>query len=441
MKKPVVAIVGRPNAGKSTLFNRLLRRRKAITEKTPGVTRDRIEAEIEWDNRRFIIVDTGGFTEATATSPSSEDTIMSQVRRQALFAIDEADVVIHLGDAKEGVTPEDMELMRLLREKAKKTVIAVNKIDTPSKKDLIYEFYRLGDEPVGVSAQTGLGIEELMEKVLSILPEKGVGEEERRPAIAIVGRPNTGKSTLLNTLLGKERAIVTPIPGTTRDSIDSVCRYYGKEYILIDTAGIRRKARIKENIEYYAVTRAIESIERADIVILLLDATEGITDQDQKIAAIIREKNKPAIVAFNKWDLVDDPDNRLKYLTEDFRRRLPHLSYAPILTISGLKKKRVTKIFPLVDEILREGEKRIPTSELNRILKTLKEELMLPTYRGKEVKIYYLTQAETSPPGFVLFVSHPQAIKEAHRRYIENLLRDRFGFKGNPVRIYIRESR
>ncbi|MCX7793132.1 MAG: ribosome biogenesis GTPase Der [Thermodesulfovibrionales bacterium] len=434
MKLPLVAIVGRPNAGKSTLFNRIIRQKKAITEKTPGVTRDRIEAQAEWDGRRFILVDTGGFTDI-------EDTIMAQVRKQALFAIDEADVVIHLLDSKTGATPEDMELMRFLREKNKKTIFAVNKIDTPSKKDLIYEFYKLGDEPMPLSAQTGYGIEELMERVLSLLPEKKEKETVILPKIAIVGRPNTGKSTLVNTLLGKERMIVSPEPGTTRDSVDSICRYYGKEYILIDTAGIRRKARIEDSIEFYSVTRAMRSIERADVVILLLDALEGITDQDQKIAGLIRENNKSAIVAFNKWDKVEEPDKRLKFLLSEFQRKLPHLDYAPILTISGLEKKRVTKIFPLIDEILAERKKRITTGELNRILKKIKEELMVPAYKGKEVKIYYLTQAETEPPGFVLFVNFPQAIKEHHKKYIENLLRESFGFKGSPVKIYIRESR
>jgi GTP-binding protein len=441
MKRSVVAIVGRPNAGKSTLFNRLIKQRRAITEKTPGVTRDRIEAELEWEGRRFVLVDTGGFTD-------SEDSIIAQVRKQALYAIDEADVVIHLLDSKIGVSPEDMELMRLLREKGKKTILAVNKIDTPSKKDLIYEFFKLGDEPLPVSAQTGYGIEELLERVISYLPKKvqeEVGGESNSsgdyPKIAIVGRPNTGKSTLVNTLLGKERVIVSPLPGTTRDSVDSLCRYYGKPYILIDTAGIRRRSRIEESIEYYSVTRAFKSIERADVVVLLIDATEGITDQDQKIAEIIRENNKSAIVAFNKWDLVEKPEERLRFLMAEFERKLPHLSYAEVLTISGLHKKRVTKLFPLVEEILKERKKRIPTGELNRLIKKIKEELMIPTYRGKEVKIYYLTQAETEPPGFVLFVSHPEAIKEYHRRYIENLLRERFGFKGSPVRIYIRESR
>lgn len=434
MKKPLIAIVGRPNAGKSTLFNRLIRQKKAITEKTPGVTRDRIEAEAEWEGKRFILVDTGGFTDM-------EDTIMTQVRKQALYAIDEADMVIHLLDAKIGVTPEDMELMRLLKEKNKKVIFAVNKIDIPSKMNLIYEFYKLGDEPLPVSAQTGYGIEELMDKVLSLIPQKEQRESLGLPKIAIVGRPNTGKSTLINTLLGKERMIVSPLPGTTRDSVDSICKYYGKQYVLIDTAGIRKKAKIEDNIEYYSITRAMKSIERADVVILLIDAIEGITDQDQKIAGMIRENYKSAIVCFNKWDKVEEPDKRLKYLLSEFQIKLPHLSYAPVLTISGLERKRVTKLFPLVDEILSERKKRIHTGELNRLLKRIKEELMIPAYRGREIKIYYLTQAETEPPGFVLFVNFPQAIKEEHKKYIENLLRERFGFRGSPIRIYIRESK
>lgn len=434
MKKPTVAIVGRPNAGKSTLFNRLIRQRKAITEKIPGITRDRIESEIEWDNKRFVLVDTGGYTEI-------DEPIMAQVRRQALFAVDEADVVIHLVDAKEGVTPEDIELSKLLRERGKAVVLGVNKIDTPSKKDLVYEFFKLGHEPMPVSAQTGYGIEDIMERVISLLPDKPIKTETELPKIAIVGRPNTGKSTLVNTLLGKERVIVSPTPGTTRDAVDSVCRYYGKEYILIDTAGIRRKAKIEDRIEYYSVTRAMKAIERADVVVLLIDSLEGISEQDQKIADFIRQQDKAAIVAFNKWDLVEEPDKRLRYLMGEFQRKLPHLSYAPTITISGLQKKRVTKLFPLVNEILDERKRRIPTGELNRILKKIKEELMIPSYRGREIKIYYLTQAETSPPGFVLFVNYPQAFKEPHKRYIENLLRERFGFKGNPVRIYIKESR
>ncbi len=433
MALPIVAIVGRPNAGKSTFFNRIVKAKIAITEKVPGVTRDRIMRDTEWDNKRFTLVDTGGFTEV-------DDEILLQVRKQALYAVEEADVVILLLDGKIGITPEDMELNRILKEKNKKVIYAVNKIDDVSKKDMVYDFYKLSDRIIPVSAITGLGIDELMENVVSLLPDTDMEYEKDIPRIAIVGRPNTGKSTLVNSLLGKERMIVSEEPGTTRDSVDSICKYYSRRYLLIDTAGIRKKSRIEDDIEYYSVLRAMKSIERADVVLLLIDSMEGITDQDQRIAGIIDEKGKGAIVLFNKWDLVREPERRYRELMNEFNWKLWYLSYAPVCTVSGLTRKRITKIFPIIDRVISERKKRISTGELNRIFMKAKDEINIPPYRGREVKLYYLTQVETSPPGFALFVNYPDAIRDEHKRYFEKRLREKFLFYGNPIRIFIKKS-
>ena len=436
MRKPILAIVGRPNVGKSTLFNRIVRAREAIVEDTPGVTRDRIYRTAKWDDCEFIVIDTGGIY------PEKTDEIVAQTKEQSLFAVQEADVVLVLFDGREGLTELDREVVELLRPYKKPVFYAVNKIDHKNKEELLYEFYSLGVERLfPLSAITGHGFPELMDAVVELFP-KGHAEEaehEDIPRIAIVGKPNVGKSTLVNALTGKERMIVSSKPGTTRDAVDTICKYYGKPYLLVDTAGLRRKSKISYNLEKYMVLRAVKSIDTADVVILLIDANEGITEQDQKIASLIHRYGKGIIIAFNKWDLVKEPDVRLSELKRDFSWKLGFVSYAPIITISGLSRKRTTKLFPLVDEIIAERQKRITTSELNRFKDEVSENL--PSYKGKRLKIYYCTQTEVSPPTFVFFVNYPEAFKPEYIRFIEKKLRERFGFKGTPINIVIRERR
>ncbi|RME66578.1 MAG: ribosome biogenesis GTPase Der, partial [Nitrospirae bacterium] len=343
-------------------------------------------------------------------------------------------------DGREGPTEADREIVNLLRETNKKVLYVVNKIDSPKKEDLLLPFYELGIEPLKVSAQTGHGFQELMDKILERLPSRPPAEErlqEDIPRIAIVGRPNVGKSTLVNALTGRERMIVSPLPGTTRDAIDSVCKYYGRKYLLIDTAGLRRKSRISYSLERYMVVRAIRAVERADIVLLLIDSQEGITEQDQKIANLADRYGKSLIIAFSKWDLVENPETRYATLMYEFQRDLHFVSYAPVLTLSGLTRKRVTKIFPLVDELMAERKKRVPTAQLNHIRDSLNHGL--PSYRGKPTKLFYITQVETEPPGFVLFVNHTEPFRKHHLRFIERKLRESFGFKGTPIRLYLRK--
>lgn len=440
--RTIVAIVGRPNAGKSTLFNRMVRtsmqaKPLAITESTPGVTRDRNYGEAEWEGKRFIVVDTGGFF---AEETLQEDKgISMQVRQQALYAIDEADLIIHLLDGKEGMTPADSELAGILRRSGKKILWVANKIDAPDKEYRITEFYSIGADILPVSAAEGYGFDELMDRIIE---ECRIHDEEFReqaeiPNIAVVGRPNVGKSTLINSLLGKERLIVSPVPGTTRDTIDSICTYYGKKYLLIDTAGIRRKGK-SYPIERFAVVRAIRSIERADVVLIVLDASYGIVDQDQKIAGIVEESGKGAIFLLNKWDVVKEPEAEYKRLREELKRKMWFMDYVPFITTSGLDRRRITTIFPLVDEIIAERRKRIPTAELNRFLSNVTSARVFPLYRGKELKFFYMTQVAVEPPAFTIFVNYPAGVKEQHIRYIEKSLRDRYSFKGTPVRIYVK---
>ena len=433
MATPVVAILGRPNVGKSTLFNRILRSRVAIVEDFPGVTRDRLYREVSWDDRRFILVDTGGLFAET------DDPINVATRRQSLFAAEEADIIILLFDGKEGLTPLDREIVDLLRDLKKPIIYVVNKIDSPEKESHMLEFYELGiDELLPLSAAGGYGFSDLMERVISLLPgEAEERKEDQVPRIAIVGRPNVGKSTLVNALLSKERMIVSPIPGTTRDSVDSLCSYYRRHYLLIDTAGLRRKSRIAYPVERFMSLRAINSIERADVVLLMVDAREGITEQDQKIASLVDRYGKGLIILFNKWDLVENPDERYRQLQREMSWKLHFVGYAPFLTISANTRKRATKVFPLIDEIMEERRRRIPTSELNRFIREI--EPSLPAYRGRKTKIYYITQTGVEPPQFVFFPNRPESFKPETIRYIERLIRARYPFKGTPVRIYVRK--
>lgn len=435
MPKPFVVIVGRPNVGKSTLFNRIAGGEAAIVESIPGVTRDRNYQETEWGGKTFVIVDTGGFY------PEPAEDIFPQVKEQAEFAIEEADLIIHLLDGKEGLTPHDTDLSRMLRASGKKVLWAVNKIDAPTREDRLYDFYSLGvDELVPLSAATGYEFDEFMDRIVSLLPkgERG-GEDVDYPKIAVVGRPNVGKSTLVNTLLGKTRMIVSPLPGTTRDSIDSVCTYYGKKYLVIDTAGIRKKGKVGYSIERYSMVRAIRSIERCDVTLVVLDASDGIVEQDRRIAGIVGQYGKGAVFLFNKWDLVREPDIVYKRYMHEFRDKIWFFNHAPVLTLSGLERKRVTKVFPLIDEVVSQRRKRISTAALNTILRETISRSPIPLYRGKTVKFYYMTQVGVEPPQFVLFANYPEGVKDSSLRHVEKILREQFSFSGTPLRIFVRK--
>lgn len=432
MPKPIVVIIGRPNVGKSTLFNRMTGSHAAIVENTPGVTRDRHYLDAEWEGRSFVVVDTGGFY------PEPSDDIFLQVKEQALFAISEGDVIIHLLDGKDGLTPSDKEISRLLRTSGKKVLWVVNKIDAPTREERLYDFYPLGaDNLWPVSAATGYCYGEFMDALVSVLP---VYQEEKTeyPKVAVVGRPNVGKSTLVNSLLSKKRMIVSPVPGTTRDSIDSVCTYYGRKYLFIDTAGIRRKDSFGYSIERFAMVRAVRSIERCDVAVMVLDAGEGIVEQDQKIAGIIESFGKGALLVLNKWDLIEKPEEAYRQWEKEVRRKIWFMPYAPFLTVSAVQKKRITRFFPSVDAVITERKKRIRTADLNRVLREVASSMNLPSFRGRPVKIYYLTQVTTEPPGFVLFTNHPALFRDFHIRHIEKVLRNHFSFTGTPIRIYIR---
>lgn len=434
MSKPLVVIVGRPNVGKSTLFNRMVGSQAAIVEAIPGVTRDRNYMEANWEDRSFIVVDTGGFY------PEPAEDIFQQVKEQALFAIDEADLIIHLMDGKEGLTPHDVELSKILRASGKKILWGVNKVDAPTKEDRLYDFYRLGvDDLLPVSAATGFEFEEFMSKVLSLLPPDRGGETGAEyPKIAVVGRPNVGKSTLVNTLLSKNRMIVSPVAGTTRDSVDSLCTHYKRKYILIDTAGIRKKGKIGYSVERYSMVRAIRSIERCDVALVVLDASEGIVEQDKKIAGAVEKYGKGAVFLLNKWDMVTDPDVLYKKYMAEFQHKFWFFNHAPVLTISGLERKRVTKVFSLINDVMSERGKRINTADINNVLRTAVARMPAPTHKGKEVKLYYMTQVGTEPPEFVIFSNNPGGIKDSYLKYVERSLRDAFSFMGTPIRIFVK---
>jgi GTP-binding protein len=430
MPKPVAVIVGRPNVGKSTFFNRIVGRQAAIVEDIPGVTRDRNYMNAEWEDKPFVIVDTGGFY------PQHDDNIFIQIKEQALFAIDEADVIIHLFDGKEGLTPNEADLVKLLRASGKPVLWAVNKIDAESRMDKLTDFYSLGlDEIHPVSAATGLGFDDLMDRLAALMPES-IPETLQYPKLAIVGRPNTGKSTLVNSLLGQKRMLVSPVAGTTRDPVDSVATYYGKKYLFIDTAGIRRKNRRGYSIERFAMVRTLKSIERADMAVIIIDASEGVVSDDQKIAGMVRDYGRSALFVLNKWDLVrGEPDDAYRRLTAEIAAKFWFFPQAPVLTTSGLDRTRITKIFPLANKIMSERSKRVRTSVLNRIV----SEFALPSASGRKVKIYYMTQYGTSPPEFAIFTNKPSAIKDSHVRHIEAKLREAYGFMGTPIRIRIKE--
>jgi GTP-binding protein len=436
MTKPLVALVGRPNVGKSTLFNRLVEQRLAIVEDVPGTTRDRIYADAEWGGTTFTFVDTGGLV------PDSGDDLSSMVRGQVEIAISEAEAIILLVDVKEGVTASDLEIAALLRRSGKPVLLAVNKADNESRRQEAVEFYELGlGDPIPISALHGTGTGDLLDALLQV----GWAEMRQAPSqgtrIAIVGRPNVGKSSLLNSVLGQERMIVSETPGTTRDAVDSLAEWKGEEVTLIDTAGIRRRGRVSPGIERYSVMRALRAIQRADVVLLLLDATEGVTEQDAHIAGYVVDEAKGLVIVVNKWDLVEKDTYTMQYYTDEIRRALRFVAYAPLVFVSAMTGQRVGNAMDLALEVQRSRTARVPTGELNRLISEAVSKHSPPSKRGKRLKIYYATQVGTAPPGFVLFVNDPRLVHFSYERYLENQLRRSFGFEGSPVRMVFRRRK
>jgi GTPase len=437
---PVIAIIGRPNVGKSTLFNRVLGTRNAIVDDVPGVTRDRNYSDGTYQGRSFRLVDTGGL------DPSATDGMLSLIRRQSQLAIAEADVLIFLMDGREGLNPGDEEIVRLLRGVGKPVFYAINKIDTPKSEPLLADFYRLGrDMLYPLSAEHGTGVDELLEAILPLLPHSSeeTDPSESPPRIAVVGRPNVGKSTLINTLLGQDRMVVFELPGTTRDAIDTLVTYRGRSYILTDTAGIRRRGRIERGIEGYSVARAMRAMGRSDVALLLLDAVEGITEQDTKIAGLALKQGRACLLLVNKWDLCQSNETARGRYELELRRRLPFLPWAPVLFGSALKPESISEVFPLVDQVVTAFTTRAPTGQLNKFLQEVIDQNPLPVRRGKPskaVKSVFMTQVATKPPVFALFVGHPQDVGKTYLRFLENRLREQYQFSGSPIRILVKQK-
>ena len=435
MAKPLVAVVGRPNVGKSTLFNKLAGKRIAIVEDTPGVTRDRIYADAEWLNHSFTLIDTGGI------EPDSEDIILSQMRRQAELAMETADVIVFLCDGKQGITAADYEVAAMLRHTKKPVVLAVNKLDHAGLLDEVYDFYALGiGDPIAISAGQALGIGDLLDEVVAHFPEHEAQEEEDSAIqIAVVGKPNVGKSSLVNALLGEERSIVSDIAGTTRDSIDSRFTHGEKEYVLIDTAGIRRKRAVEdETIERYSVIRSLAAVRRCDVCLVVVDAQQGMSEQDVKIAGYCHEEGKACVVLVNKWDAVEKDTYTMNRFKEDIARDLAFMSYVPQLYISARTGQRVNKVLEMVDMVYAQTTMRVPTGMLNDVINEAVTVTEPPSDKGRRLKIYYATQASIRPPTFILFVNSPETMHFSYKRYLENYLRKTFGLTGTPIRIIVR---
>lgn len=438
MGKPIVAVVGRPNVGKSTLFNALAGSRISIVQDTPGVTRDRIYADVSWLNYNFTMIDTGGI------EPDSGDVILSQMREQAQIAIDTADVIIFLVDVRQGMQDADSKVADMLRRSRKPVVLAVNKVDNFEKMSMdVYEFYNLGmGEPYPISAASQLGIGDLLDEVVSHFPDRtGEDEEDDRPKIAVVGKPNVGKSSLVNRLTGDNRVIVSDIAGTTRDAIDTPVKYHGREYVFIDTAGLRRKNKIKEEIERYSIIRAVTAVERADVVLLMIDGTEGVTEQDAKIAGIAHERGKGIIIVVNKWDAVEKDDKTIYRQTEKIRQILSFLSYAEIMFISAKTGQRAQNVYDMIDMVIENNSMRVATGVLNEIVAEAVAMQQPPTDKGKRLKIYYVTQVSVKPPTFVIFVNDKELAHFSYVRYLENRIRDAFGFRGTSLKFIVRERK
>ncbi len=438
MSKPVVAVVGRPNVGKSTLFNVLAGERISIVQDTPGVTRDRIYAEVSWLDVSFTLIDTGGI------EPDSSDIILSQMREQAQIAIDTADVILFLTDVRQGLVDADSKVADMLRRSRKPVVLVVNKVDSFEKyMSDVYEFYNLGiGDPIPISAASRLGIGDMLEEVIKHFPQREEEEEEdERPKIAIVGKPNVGKSSLINHLVGEERVIVSEIAGTTRDAIDTEIVYQGREYVFIDTAGLRRKSKIKEELERFSIIRAVTAVERADVVIVMIDATEGVTEQDAKIAGIAHERGKGIIIAVNKWDAIEKNDKTIYRHTERIREILSFMPYAEILFISAKTGQRTKKLFDMIDVVLENNSMRVATGVLNEIMSEAVAMQQPPSDKGKRLKLYYITQVAVKPPTFVIFVNDKKLMHFSYIRYLENRIREAFGFQGTSLKFFIRERK
>ncbi len=438
MSKPIVAIVGRPNVGKSTLFNVLAGEMISIVKDTPGVTRDRIYADCTWLNSRFTLIDTGGI------EPDTKDIILSQMREQAEIAIATADVIIFITDVRQGLVDSDAKVADMLRRSGKPVVLVVNKVDSFAKfMPDVYEFYNLGiGDPVPVSAASRLGIGDLLDEVVKHFDEQeGDDEDDDRPRVAIVGKPNVGKSSIINKLLGENRVIVSDIAGTTRDAIDTVIKRNGTEYVFIDTAGLRRKSKIKEELERYSIIRTVTAVERADVVVLVIDATEGVTEQDAKIAGIAHERGKGIIIAVNKWDAIEKNNKTVNEFSAKIREILSFMPYADIIYISALSGQRLPKLFDHIDVVIENQNLRISTGVLNEILMEAVAMQQPPSDKGHRLKIYYMTQVAVKPPTFVLFVNDKELMHFSYTRYLENKIREAFGFGGTSLRFITRERK
>ena len=438
MSKPIVAIVGRPNVGKSTLFNVIAGDSIAIVKDTPGVTRDRIYADCSWLNYNFTLIDTGGI------EPDSSDVILSQMRDQAQIAIDTADVIIFLVDVRQGLTDADGKVADMLRRSQKPVVLCVNKVDSFKKMEAdVYEFYNLGiGDPIPVSASNHQGVGDLLEAVSDHFKKDGSeSDDDDRPRIAIVGRPNVGKSSIVNRLVGEKRVIVSDIAGTTRDAIDTPLKRNGREYILIDTAGLRRKSKIHEDLERYSIIRTVTAVERADVVVMVIDAAEGVAEQDAKIAGIAHERGKGVIIAVNKWDAVEKDDKTIYKMTEKIKQTLAYMPYAEFVFISAKTGQRLDKLFELIDMIIENQSMRIATGVLNEILAEAVAMQQPPSDKGRRLKIFYMTQISVKPPTFVVFVNDKKLMHYSYTRYIENQIRNAFGFRGTPLRFINRERK
>lgn len=438
MSKPIVAIVGRPNVGKSTLFNALAGHMISIVKDTPGVTRDRIYADIEWLNYQFTMIDTGGI------EPDSSDIILSQMREQAQIAIDTADVIIFMTDVKQGLIDADSKVADMLRRSHKPVVLVVNKVDNYNKMMAdVYEFYNLGiGDPIPISAAQRSGLGDMLDKVTEYFKELDLDEDEDdRPRVAIVGKPNVGKSSIINKLTGESRVIVSNIAGTTRDAIDTDVVWNGREYVFIDTAGLRRKSKVKEDIERYSIIRTVTAVERADVVIIVIDAVEGVTEQDAKIAGIAHENGKGVIIAVNKWDAIEKNDKTIYEYTGNVRDVLSFMPYAEIMYISAKTGQRLPKLFDMIDMVIANHSLRIETGVLNEILAEAVALQQPPSDKGKRLKLYYITQVTVKPPTFVIFVNDKKLMHFSYTRYIENKIREAFGFKGTPLKFIIRERK